>query len=165
MLRAMNFSPLIQRSLKASMHNLRRWPLHVQLNPLRIQVATLIHVTAIQRSNPNQLFDIRVVHQHPSAHQAGKKTYGIDVLLAENDDAADVCWRFQIVEGEDPLDRLLAYAQAFGKHGLGDEDYDEYVHAFQVKITGLAVRRMLYDNMVLPSFAEKTREGDKDKKK
>jgi hypothetical protein len=89
---------------------------------LTIQVASLVHVTAIQRSDPNQLFAVRVTHQHPSAHHTGKLTYDIDVLLAEDDDAADVCWRFQIAEGEDLLDRLLAYTHAFGKHGSGDEN-------------------------------------------
>lgn len=123
-------------------HKLRRWPLCTQLNPLRSQVATLVHVTNIQRSDPNQLFAVRVTHQHPSANHTGKKTYDIDVLLAEDDDAADVCWRFQIAEGEDLLDRLLAYAHAFGKHGSKGENYDEYVHAFQGKITGLAARRI-----------------------
>lgn len=76
------------------------------------------------------------MHQHPSAHQTGKKTYDIDVLLAEDDEAADACWTFQIAEGEELADRLLAYAQAFGKYGSGNEDYDEYVHAFQDKVTG-----------------------------
>jgi hypothetical protein len=155
------------------MHNLRSWP-RCQLNPLRIQVAALVNVTTIQRSDPNQLFAVRVTHQHPSAYQTGKKTHDIDVLLAEDDDAADVCWTFQIAEGEDLLDRLLVYAHAFGKHGSGDEDYDEYVHAFQGKITGLAARRIcdkegwvdedeyvdveeVEEDVASPSFAEKAR--------
>ncbi len=124
------------------MQTIHTSPLCINLTPLRIQTATLCHVTAIKRSDPNQLFAVRVMHHHPSAEQTGKTTYDIDVLLAEDDDAADVCWRFQIAEGEDVLDRLLAYAQAFGKHGSGDEDYDEYVRAFQCKVTGLVVRRM-----------------------
>ncbi|KAH6662691.1 hypothetical protein B0J14DRAFT_645188 [Halenospora varia] len=165
------------------MHNLHSWPLCIQLNPLRIQVATLVHVTTIQQSDPNQLFAVRVTHQHPSAHHTGKKTYDIDVLLAKDDDTADMCWRFQIAEGEDLLDRLLAYAHAFGKHGWGDENYDEYVHAFQGKITGLAVSRIcdkegwvirdededededveveeVEEDVVSPGFAEKARVGN-----
>ena len=129
-------SPLLQRSSRASTHNLWSWPLRIQRKPLRTQIATLVHVTSIQTSDPKQLYTVRVAHRHPNAHQTGKKTYDIDVLLAEDDDASDVCWSFQIAEGEDLLDRLLTYAQAFGKHGSGDKDYDEYVHAFQSKITG-----------------------------
>jgi len=125
------------------MQNLRSWPLCIQPNRLRIQVANLVHVTTIQRSDPNQSFAVRVTHQHPNAHQTGKNTYDIDVLLAEDDDVADVCWRFQIAEGEDLLDRLSAYAIAFGKHGSGDEDYDEYVHAFQGRIASIVVRRII----------------------
>jgi hypothetical protein len=53
-----------------------------------------------------------------------------------------VCWRFQIAEEDDVVDRLLAYAQAFGKHGSEDQDYNEYVHAFQGKVRGLVVRRI-----------------------
>lgn len=150
--------PLLQRNSRTSIQSLRNWPLCIQPNPLRVQAATIVHVTTIQRSNPNQLFAVRVIHQHPSAHQTGKKTYDIDVLLAEDDDAADVCWRFQITEGEDQLDRLLVYARAFGKHGSGDEDYDEYVHAFQRKVTGLMLRR-IYDE---DSSAAKA--GDRDNK-
>jgi hypothetical protein len=124
------------------MHNIRTWPLCTNLTPLRIQTANLVHVTTIKRSDPNQSFAVRVMNQHPSADQTGKTTYDIDVLLAEDDDIADVCWRFQVAEGEDVLDRLLAFAQALGKDGSGDEDYDEYVRAFQGKVTGLAVRRI-----------------------
>ncbi len=124
------------------MQNIRTSPLRINLTPLRIQAASLCHVTTIKRSDPTQLFAVRVMHEHPTAEQTGKTTYDIDVLLAEDDDAADVCWRFQIEEGEDMLDRLLWYAQAFGKRGSGDEDYDEYVGAFQRKINGLVVMRM-----------------------
>lgn len=151
----------------------KRWPLCIQLNPLRTQVATLVHVTTIQRSNPNQSFAVQATHQHPSAHRTGRKTYDIDVLLAEDDDTADVCWRFQIAEGEDPQDRLLAYAHAFRKHGSGDEDYEEYIHAFQRKITALAVRGLCDkegwavgdedqdEDVVSPGFAKKARTGDR----
>ena len=72
----------------------------------------------------------RVAHQHLRAHETGQKIYDIDVLLAEDDGAAAVCWRLQIAEGEDMLDRLLAYAHTFGEHGSGDKDYDEYVDTF-----------------------------------
>ena len=124
---------------------MRKWPLYVRPSPWTIQVAMLVHVTTIKRSDSTQSFATQVTHHHPSAIQKGVKTYDIDVLLAEDDDVADVCWRFQIAEGEDALDRLLAYAQAFGKHGTGDEDYDEYVRAFQGTVTGIAVRRILAD--------------------
>lgn len=70
----------------------------------------------------------------------------------------------------------MAYAQAFGKHGSGDEDYDEYVHALQGEVTGLVVRRIcdkerrvrdedvdveVEEDVVSPSFAERVRDGDK----
>ena len=124
---------------------MRSWPLYIRQSPWRIQVAKLVHVTTIKRSDPTQSFATQVTHQHPSANQTGVETYNIDFLLAEDDDIADVCWRFQIAEGEDALDRLLAYAHAFGKHSSGDEDYDEYVYAFQSTVTGIAVRKILAD--------------------
>ena len=47
------------------------------------------------------------------------------------------------MKGEDMLNRLLAYAQAFGKHGSGDDDYDRYAIAFQQKINCLGVEKIL----------------------
>lgn len=64
----------------------------------------------------------------------------------------------------------MAYAQAFGEHGSGDEDYDEYVHVFQGEVTGLVVRRICDKerrvrdedvDVVSPGFAEKVRDGGK----
>ena len=109
---------------------------------MRTQIASIVHVTTIQESNPHQSFAVRTTHRHPSAHKTEQKIYNVDVLFAEDDEDSDGCWTFEIMEGEDRLNRLLAYAQAFGKHGSGDDDYDEYVIAFQQKITGLVVRKM-----------------------
>ena len=53
------------------------------------------------------------------------------------------------MEGEDMLNRLLAYAHAFGnvvKRGSRDDHYDEYVIAFQQKITGLVMRKTMMDH-------------------
>ncbi|KAL8791603.1 MAG: hypothetical protein Q9195_005808 [Heterodermia aff. obscurata] len=66
--------------------------------------------------------------------------------FAEDEEDDDVCWSFQIMEGEDLMDRLWAYSLAFGKHGSGDDYYDEYVSAFQHKITGLMVQKCLPGN-------------------
>ncbi|EPE25484.1 hypothetical protein GLAREA_01396 [Glarea lozoyensis ATCC 20868] len=115
------------------------------LSPTRIQIAEYVRVATTQRSKPNQPFAVLAEHWHPTAHKTSTKTYDVDVLLAEDDDGADVCWRFQIAEGEDELDRLLAYSQAFGKHGSGDEHYDEYVHAFQEYIMKLWVKKTCMD--------------------
>ena len=54
-----------------------------------------------------------------------------------------MCWRFQIAEGEDLLDRLSAYTLTFGKYGSVDEDYDEYIYAFQGRIASLVMRRVV----------------------
>lgn len=123
------------RSLRTSAPHLRGWLFCIKPNRLSTQVASLVYVTTIQRSNPKQSFAVQTKHQHPIAFQIGKKTYDVDVIFAEDDEAADACWTFQIMEEEDLLDRLFAYACAFGKHDLGDDDYDEYVHAFQSRIS------------------------------
>lgn len=52
-------------------------------------------------------------------------------------------WRFEVLEGEDELDRLVHYGQAFGKHGSGDKDFDKYVMAFQGKVNRLWAMRLL----------------------
>lgn len=113
------------------MHNIPIWPSYINLTPLRIQTATFAHVATIKRSDPDQSFAARIIHQHPNADPIGTTTYNVDVLLAEDDDFANVCWTFQIAKGEDVLDRLLVYAQAFGKHGSGDKDYDEMFGRFK----------------------------------
>ncbi|EEH40419.2 hypothetical protein PAAG_02474 [Paracoccidioides lutzii Pb01] len=109
--------PLLQIGSRTSMRNL--WPPSKQ-NPLKIQIASLVRIADMQATEPNKSFISRTLHQRPTAHQTGKETYNFHVLFAEDDDAADVCWRFQIEKGEDLLDRLLAYAIGFGKHGSGD---------------------------------------------
>ena len=106
-------STLLLRSSRASLSNRGTC---VQPNHLRTQIATLVHITTIQESNPKQSFAVRRTHQHPSAHATKQKTLDVDVVFAEDDGDVDMCWSFQIMEGEDRLNRLVAYAQAFGKH-------------------------------------------------
>ena len=164
-------STLLQSNSKAPMDSLRTWPPCVQLNLMKTQVATLVHVTTIQRSEPDQSSAVRVTYRHPTAHKTEQKTYDVDIGFTEDDgENTDVCWRFQITEGEDMVERLLHYAQAFGKHGSGDDGFDEYVLAFQRKISGLAVKEMMVkrgyviqkrgEYEVLFKPAEKTRAGD-----
>ena len=50
-----------------------------------------------------------------------------------------MCWRFEVLEGENQVERLLRYAQAFGKHGSGNDEFDKYVIEFQRRVTGLWV--------------------------
>ena len=114
---------------------------------MRTQIATLVRVTTIQKSslrNPERSFAVLTTHHHPIAHRTNHKTYDVDVVFADDDDGdEDVCWRFQIMEGEDMLDRLLNYSQAFGnvgKRSSGDDYYDQYVMAFQERITYLVFK-------------------------
>ncbi|CAI6231609.1 unnamed protein product [Periconia digitata] len=127
-------TPFIRGNPRTSIQNLRSWPLRIQPTPPRIQIASLVHVTSIRRSDPNQPFTLVATHRHPNAHQLRGKTYNVDVLLAEEDNIAEVCWRFQIADEEDLLDRLSAYALAFGQHSTENKDYDECVRAFQSKM-------------------------------
>ena len=161
----------LQSNSKTSIHNLRTRPPCHQLNLTETQIATLVHVTTIQPSKPSQSSAVRMTYRHPTAHKTEQKTYDFDVGFTEDDgEDADVCWRFQITEGEDMLERLLQYAQAFGKHGSGDDGFDEYVLAFQRKITGLAVKEMMVkrgcviqkrgEYEVYFEAAEKARAGD-----
>lgn len=110
-------------------------------------------MTEIKRSDPKQRFAVIATHPLPSyvPRKNEQKTYDVDVLMADTffefeDAVADVCWRFQVLEGEDEIDRLVHYGQAFGKHGSGDEDYDEYVRAFQGKVNGHWVIRTVIKN-------------------
>lgn len=59
----------------------------------------------------------------------------------DRDAPLDVCWRFQVLEGEDELDRLLHYAQTFEKHGKGNGKFGEYYQAFQKRIDSLCDMR------------------------
>lgn len=96
-----------------------------------------MQVTAVKRSDPQQTFSVIVRHRLPNAAQRGEKTYEIDFLFAEEDETEDVCWRFQIIDGENVHDRFMAYVAALGKYGSGDEDFEEYVRAFQCKVLQL----------------------------
>ena len=149
-------SALLHRNSRASLSNSRPC---VQPNHLRTQIANLVRVTAIRESNPQQSFAVRVKHQLPKAHEEKQKTYDMDVVFADEDDGEeDVCWSFQIVEGEDMLNRLLTYAQGFGKHATRrDHHHDEYVIEFQRKINGLWVRRLAMDH---PGSLTIIEEGD-----
>ena len=146
MFRANPFSYMSTLLLKSSRASLSNRGTCVRPNHLRTQIATLVRITTIQDSNPKQSYAVRVTHQHPSAHATKQKTSNVDVVFAEDDEDADVCWSFQIMEGEDRLNRLLAYAQAFGKHGSGDDYYDQYVDKFQSTIISLCLRRMAIEN-------------------
>ena len=140
-------STLLHRKSRASLLSNRGTC--IQPNRLRTQIATLVHVTTIQESNhrnPKQSSAVQVTHRHPSAHASKQKTYDVDVVFADDEDGdEDVCWTFQIMEGEDTMNRLSAYAQAFERDGSGDDDYDQYVTAFRRKLGSIAGWKLLMD--------------------
>lgn len=144
--------PLLQRTIVRNRltFNLRTPFPFSRLPPTRIQTANFVRVASLGRSDPDESFAVLKTYSLPDyVVRNEKKTWHFDVLLADYvmegaDDAADVCWRFEILEGEDVLERLLHYAQGFGKHGSGDDDFDEYVRAFHGKITGFWVETMVF---------------------
>ncbi|CAF9915477.1 MAG: hypothetical protein HETSPECPRED_002501 [Heterodermia speciosa] len=115
----------------------------VQRSHLKTQTATIVRVASVQASNPNHPYAKRTRHRHPTTLKTGQRTHDFDFVFAEDDGDEDVCWSFEIMEGEDLMGRLQAYAQAFGNHGSGDDHYDEYVRAFQCEITGLCTNELL----------------------
>ncbi|KAI9710256.1 MAG: hypothetical protein M1820_002749 [Bogoriella megaspora] len=124
--------------------NTRNWPPHVRSTPFTIQIANFVKITKIEGNKPLQSLPTLVMHHHPNADYEGHKLYDVDVWLAEDDSSADACWRFQIAEGEDEMDRLLAYAQSFRKRGLPVLDCDEYVKAFQEQVYGMWLKNKYY---------------------
>lgn len=137
--------PLLQRAIARNRlpHNSRLSLPLIGLPLTCTQIANFVWVTHIKRSDAKQSFAVKVIHRLPPSvlRNHEQKTYDVDVILADGEvehdvKVGDVCWRFQVLEGENELDRRVNYAQAFGKHGSGDEDFDEYVRAFQGEVTG-----------------------------
>ncbi|KAF2870226.1 hypothetical protein BDV95DRAFT_76033 [Massariosphaeria phaeospora] len=160
-----SISAFRQRALMPlPLHGLHSTLPGLRTSTFKTQLATIVKVTSVQRRDPNspRTYDIpiRVSHTHTHARENGKKTYEVDVLMADRDEAewshvdgdgwGDVCWTFEIVEGVDMIEGLAYHAASMrhvAKHGSRDASYDEYAHAFSGWVTWVEAKIMLRDQV------------------
>lgn len=114
------------------------------------QIATMIRVIAIKINDPTlppdhyMYFAAHQTHKLPLSalgNNEKEDTYEVNVLIADderNDTDMDECWRFEILDGENEMDRLWTYARAF-RRKLDSEGQEAGVHmkAFQRDIRRL----------------------------